>query len=603
MPVKISRDGTTYNLVPAPLVSISKQTFNNVGRPGFGAEYTINFQGTIIPNLGNPVYPGDGLKSNFTNANYWNEFDVSKEELDQPDVSGKRYLNATLSKQETIRWLFSTPIESGKAKPLKVEINGWGEGPVDGSGIAFHGFVDDISFDAESRFANPTSYNVTMRTSSFLYSMHNEHDRIFKSGYFDGFSVSGKWAISNLTESFDIQEDERRTVTWKTTGVGVLAKKTLQSSDRVYAVSRSVTAVGSPIYGDDGEYLSGNAPWKHAQNYVHEYLGIGSGAKSLRENFVSGVQNQALRGLYGASGGTSGYAIADFKYQEGIDPEAGSYSLTENFLLYRASSGGENDPDRYPVIETVIINHNTEENQLNRLSVQGTIQGLNTTSGLSSSGNEYQNALAYWTGYVNSGDLSLHTYQMAKGGSHTGWLHPKHLSKSITNDYSQGIISYTFEFDDRPPNLIDGSVSESIQINDTYPGELFSVTPVIGKSQPVLQYLNSRSEYKRSLSINIVMGHTGVTATDQTKVNVSGLIENHLYKRKYLQDQLLTSKPSISNRDDLASIFWAMNPVNDPNFDVVDGKCFHSAPTESWDARTRNYSYNIEWTYERKNQI
>ena len=145
MPVKISRDGTTYNLVPAPLVSISKQTFNNVGRPGFGAEYTINFQGTIIPNLGNPVYPGDGLKSNFTNAIYWNEFDVSKEELDQPDVSGKRYLNATLSKQETIRWLFSTPIESGKAKPLKVEINGWGEGPVDGSGIAFHGFVDDIS--------------------------------------------------------------------------------------------------------------------------------------------------------------------------------------------------------------------------------------------------------------------------------------------------------------------------------------------------------------------------------------------------------------------------------------------------------------------------
>jgi len=597
MPVKISRGALEYNLVPAPLVSISKQTFNNVGRPGFGAEYTINFQGTIIPSLGNPVYPGDGLASEFTNETYWNKFDVSPDELDQPDVSGSRYLDATLSKQQMIRWLFSNPIESGKAKPLKVKINGWGAP----SGIAFQGFVDDISFDAESRFANPTSYNVTMRTSSFLHSLNSADP--FKSGYFDGFGVSGNWAISNLTESFDIQEDERRTVTWKTTGAGVLAKKTLQSSDRVYAVSRSVTAVGSPIYGDDGEYLSGNAPWKHAQNYVHEYLGIGSGAKSLRENFVSGVQNQALRGLYGASGGTSGYAIADFKYQEGIDPEAGSYSLTENFLLYRASSGGENDPDRYPVIETVTINHNTEENQLNRLSVQGTIQGLNTTSGLASSGNEYLNALAYWSGYVNSGDLSLHAYQMAKGGSHTGWLHPRYLSKSITNDYSQGTISYTFEFDDRPPNLIDGSISESIQINDTYPGELFSVTPVIGKSQPVLQYLNSRSEYKRSLSINVVMGHTGVTSTDQSKVNVSGLMANHNNKRIFLQDQLLRSKPSITNRDDLASIFWAMNPVNDPTFDVVDGKCFHSAPTESWDARTRNYSYNIEWTYERKNQI
>jgi hypothetical protein len=99
------------------------------------------------------------------------------------------------------------------------------------------------------------------------------------------------------------------------------------------------------------------------------------------------------------------------------------------------------------------------------------------------------------------------------------------------------------------------------------------------------------------------MGHTGVTSTDQANVNVSGLMTNHQNKRTFLQDQLLRSKPSITNRDDLASIFWAMNPVNDPNFDVVDGKCFHSAPTESWDARTRNYSYNIEWTYERKNEI
>jgi len=595
MPVKISRDGTEYNLVPAPLVSISKQTFNNVGRPGFGAEYTINFQGTIIPSLGNPVYPGDGLASEFIDENYWNEFDVSKEELDQPDVSGSRYLDATLSKQEMIRWLFSNPIESGKAKPLKVKINGWGEP----SGIAFQGFVDDISFDAESRFANPTSYNVTMRTSSFLHSL-NSNDP-FGSGYFEGFGTSGNnWAISNLTENYDIQEDQRRTITWITSGSGVSAGKTLQSSDKVYAVSRSVTAVGSPIYGPDGEYLSGNAPWKHAQNFVHEYLGIGSGAASLSENFASGVQNQALKGLYGVSGGTSGYAIADFKYQEGIDAEAGTYTLNENFLLYRETTGVSGVG--FPVVETITVNHNTEENQTNKLSIQGTIQGLNTTSGIASSGNEYQNALGYWTGYVNSGDVALHAYQMAKGGSHTGWLHPKPLSRSIVNDFGAGQISYTFEFDDRPPNLIDGSISESIQINDTYPGELFSVTPVIGKSQPVLQYLNSRSEYKRSLSINIVMG-AGTGVINQNTVNISGLMPNHTAKREFLQNKLLTGKPSITNRDDLASIFWAMNPVNDPNFEVVDGKCFHSAPTESWDARTRNYSYNIEWTYERKNQI
>ena len=38
---------------------------------------------------------------------------------------------------------------------------------------------------------------------------------------------------------------------------------------------------------------------------------------------------------------------------------------------------------------------------------------------------------------------------------------------------------------------------------------------------------------------------------------------------------------------------------NDPSFSVRNGKCFHSAPNESWDAIARTYSYSIEWTYER----
>ena len=50
----------------------------------------------------------------------------------------------------------------------------------------------------------------------------------------------------------------------------------------------------------------------------------------------------------------------------------------------------------------------------------------------------------------------------------------------------------------------------------------------------------------------------------------------------------------------LETIFQAINPVNDPNFTVRNGKCFHSAPSESWDAVSRAYSYSIEWTYERE---
>jgi hypothetical protein len=40
MPVIITKGGTDFYLVPSPLLSFSRSTFNNVGRAGFGAEYS-----------------------------------------------------------------------------------------------------------------------------------------------------------------------------------------------------------------------------------------------------------------------------------------------------------------------------------------------------------------------------------------------------------------------------------------------------------------------------------------------------------------------------------------------------------------------------------
>ena len=69
-----------------------------------------------------------------------------------------------------------------------------------------------------------------------------------------------------------------------------------------------------------------------------------------------------------------------------------------------------------------------------------------------------------------------------------------------------------------------------------------------------------------------------------------------------IQKWFLTDKPSNISipSGDLNTIFQAANPVNDPNFTVRGGKCFHSAPSESWDAYSKTYSYSIEWTYERE---
>ena len=67
---------------------------------------------------------------------------------------------------------------------------------------------------------------------------------------------------------------------------------------------------------------------------------------------------------------------------------------------------------------------------------------------------------------------------------------------------------------------------------------------------------------------------------------------------------LHSKKPSVTNAGDFQKIFDAANPANEIlangfTNEVINGRCFHSAPTESWNPRTGQYSYSIEWTFER----
>lgn len=560
MPVIITKGGTDYYLVPAPLVTFSRQTYNNIGRPGFGADYSASLQGTLVPTHGNPYYVS-GVSA-LSTADWTKTSTVESSEV--TIIENLDLLDATIKKQEKIRSLFTNPVVNGVAKPIKITIKGW-DTPFESSGLSFQAFVDEISFDdAESRWVQPGSYTVNLRNATFLSSAN--------SGEFSNYHNETQFVynISNLTENFDIQEDGQRTLFFN-------GNKVFQDSKKVYAINRSITVVGSPVYDDAGGYMSGLAPWQHASGYVYSYLGLGQGQ-------LPDTRAKAIKLLGGS------YNVANTVYQESIDKEAGSYSLTETYIAYSGL---------HPVIETISVNQDVSEAETSSVSIQGNIQGLNTVAGFEISGNAFNNAEAYW-GTISVG-TPIPAYYYGKAVLPSGaWLHPKALSRSVGRDYAAGTISYNYSFDDRPPNVIPGSVSESISINDTYPGELFSVTPVIGRSQPVLQYLNSRSEYKRSLSINVTMGSKPPNWDVDLlgNVNTSGTLSGAA-ALGIVKTWLTGQKPSITNATEFNYIYQAANPINDPNFTVVGGKCFHSAPTESWDRRTGNYTYNIEWTYNR----
>ncbi len=560
MPVIITKNNIDYYLVPAPLVSFSRSTLNNIGRPGLGNEYSVSLQGTLIQTHGNPYY-SSGVAGISTSS--WTTTSAV-ESAEVTTVSSDDLLDATIKKQEKIRSLFTNPVISGVATPIKVKIKGW-DTNYDGNGLEFNAFVDEVSFDSEGMWANPNTYTVSLKTSNFTNPAN--------SGEFSTSSneSSPTYGISSLSESFDIQEDQQRSLTFNGSNQFVNTKK-------VYSVSRSISAVGTPVYDSSGSYVSGQAPWQQASGYIYQYMGLGySQLPQTRSSVIS---------LIG-----SGYSAANVVYQESISREDGSYSINESYLLY---------PGNSPVIETITINEDISDSDISSISVQGTIQGLNTLNGFLTSGNAYVNANTYWS-TVSTGVPPM-AYQYAAANTSLPWVHPKPLTMSVGRDFGAGTINYSYSFDNRPPNIIPGSISESISINDTYPGEIFSVTPVIGRSQPVLQYLNSRSEYKRSLSINVTMGKTtpnwNTTLGAASGVNTSGVLSTGV-ARDIVRSWLISDKPSVSHAPEFDLIYQAANPVNDPTFTVVSGKCFHSAPNETWDARTRNYSYNVEWTYTR----
>jgi hypothetical protein len=569
MPVIITKDGTDYYLVPAPLVSFSRQTYNNVGRPQLGADYNITLEGTLLPNKGNPFFAMTGsqpVDAEFSTDNWAQPSSVSLAgATNEPDYGyDENYLLAsTLRKQEKIRSLFSNDVVSGVASPVIVNISNWGETT---KGLKFAAFVNEISFGSESRGVNPGSYSINLTCDSFIDSANN--------GEFDSSNdeLNSKYSIISVNEGFSIAENNQFNLTFS--GVGV--DTALDSVNKIYSISRNTTVVGAPRYDQNGAYVSG-APWQQASGYLYEFLGSGIGILPTG------------RALPLSNFSTSGYKVANTTITEDIDKEAGSYTITENSIIYSGD----------PVIHNLSVDVSTDVSQRRSVSIQGTIEGLNTEAPFNITTNKYANASAFSslinpTGYgvIPSG------YFYAKSVASLNWLNPKPQSTSLSRDPANGTINYSYSFDDRPPNLVSGSLQESITVNDTYPGELFSATPVIGRNQPVLQYLNSRSEYKRNLSINITMSEPTQEWSygDAADGYWSGATQSNIQKM-FINDK--PSNISISSGN-LNTIFEAINPVNDPNFTVRNGKCFHSAPNETWDANSRSYSYSIEWVYERE---
>jgi len=610
MPVKVNNQ----YLVPAPLVDFNKTYFTAENGETIGAEYTINLAGTILPNKGNPIVDSGTFLSSFS-TDSWTS---TKSPDDDPNhnIDLDDSLLSLMGKQEQIRKLFAI----GQAVEVEIiDLN------TASSGIKFIGTVESVNFPSDGRWVNPCPYTVNLRTANFKESVGAGE---FTNNYSED---EFKYFVKSATENWTIAEGDEK----------IYAGTNTQRTIKTYNLTHNISAVGQAVYsatgtydagGDraqtnngryDAPYLNGLAPWQQASGYVYDVLQAGTG------NFVNGIYYNGSSFAFGDSffgnNGNDIYMMADRVLSEDIDVKGGAYSVNETFKLY--PSGDFNNG--VPVIHTTDASINRGENGISSISIQGNIVGLNTTaieiSGVRQANrhesNAFSNAVTYYNDYLSQNVTSggSRIYHLARNLSELSWLHPEPLSNSIGKNPRNGTISYNFNYDNRPPNIIQNSISEDIQVQDTYPGQIFASIPVIGRNQPVLQYLNSRSEYKRSLSINIQMRPWWLNDSDNNWLEDSGTI---ISSGGYWSDAIgvdttvgadgndgitwwrYNAKPSVLYTADFQKIYDAVNPAEETAANgfanpVIPTRVFHGPPQESWNPKTGAYSYSIEWVFER----
>lgn len=242
-----------------------------------------------------------------------------------------------------------------------------------------------------------------------------------------------------------------------------------------FRLSHNLSAKGKKTYDVNGNVI--REAWQEAQAWVQQRLGIDQDRVT-----ASGLVNLP-----------SYYVGYNYIRGETVGKLNGSYSATENWLL---SSGN--------IIEEFTVETRTGiEDGLTQTSVQGTVTGLesrNNTTWVGPSQTKYAAASGQFF-------YNIQPILFSRAQQYTGLaLNPVPVNQTIGRNPPAGVITYNFDYNNRPVPPVSGALSTIITVNDDLQHDLFAVIPVIGRyTGPILQDIGSRSEKRRVLTIEVVM--------------------------------------------------------------------------------------------------
>lgn len=556
---------------PTPFVSINTNTLKNK-EGNFGVTYDITLTGTILSDHGTPyalkadgtddliesfhpeLFPPDagdriGPYGTFDNAPLSQRAKPPRQKIMKPAA-------AILSKQRSLRALFA---RDGQTLIITDIVD-------DQAATVFcNPRVTSISF-TEGVYVNKCEYTITLQADALYRGWAdddqsyideealtvrgvNEHGEDVR--LVDLLADSDTSFVETFSESWDLEADD--------------GTPESQETPRSYRVSHTISAEGKAFYGIDGNLVK--PAWEQAKNFVQQRLSVGG----------QGVKYPNIAGQIGS--GTIDLAEEYGGYNhvrtEQIDVSAGSYTVTENWLLAKGSSYED---------FSIKTSTSTSDPFVN-VSIDGSVRGMSSIApdALVDAGeNEesaYNKALEKYKLISNDGNFGLTSDIYIRANNAVAVeLNSQPTSVSVGTNPLAGEVTYSLSFNNRPVNFISNTLSENITVNDTYPGDVFAALPVIGRQTgPILQYLGGRTEYKRDISVSLLMDYTVIPYG-------SG------------RSDLLLKKPSIAEptASELAALLQELSPQGEPGV----RKYFVSPPTENWSPKTGSYNFNVSFVYE-----
>jgi len=575
MPVRVFYNNDTNQgctIRPTPLVTINTNILKTPAGEAFGVNYSITLTGTILADQGMPF----GFKTNGSLYDFFSDtppsnpqgpygsFDPSISHFvgsvnggkpPRQRVSEIEASNSIFSKQKALRALFA---KDGQA----LEITDFND---DQSTIICYPRLIDISF-TEGIYVDRCDFTINLECDSLLSHELKVDDEgslvsdgnVIYNGKTEKELLEDLQAayISDYSEDWAIEVDE--------------AAGESPDLPRSYRITHNISATGKTHYGprvneDPYDVLKIKA-WESARKFVQNKI----------SNSINDYPNVFGKIGSGTLNLINSYGGYNHIRSEQLSESAGTYSINETWLI-ASGSAYEN--------YNMSVSSSTD-NPFVSVSIDGNIKGLTSIppSGFVSPPNPsyvsaYQNALNKYNLISNNGQFGLTSDAFVRANNSVSvQLNSQPKSVSLGANQYTGEITYNLQFDNRPTNIISGVLAESISVNDTYPGDVFAVIPVIGrKTGPILQYIGGRTEYKRDLSINLTMDYTNIPygATRKT---------------------LLLQKPSVIEpvASQISQLINELSPAREPGI----RKYFISPPTESWNPKEGTYSLNISWTYE-----